>query len=558
MNILYDYIANLLSPKVGLTATDLLEFLETPSIERGDVSLPCFRLSKNMHLPPAVIAEQLATELNDKNIVKIEAVGGFLNFTFDPKFVAEQLMTNLHIEQEQISSTSGMQGKTVLIEHTSINPNASPHIGRARNALIADSLVRIFRFLGWRTDTHYFVNDVGKQIAMLVYATRDRTNVTFDDLLQIYIDINEKAKNDPQIEQEVFAYLRKFENGDAQVIAEFDRIVSTCIRGQTAIFSELGISWDHFDYESRYIHQHITDQVLAELKKSPKLFEDEHGRLVLDQHGEKIGIEDPMLVVTRQDKTSLYALRDICYSLNKARSGADRNLLVLGEDQKVYFQQISAAMRLLGAQPAEVVHYSFVLLPDGKMSTRQGNVVLLSDFMREITNKANDVIREKRGISDVSKAKIVGYGALKYSILKSSPEKNVLFDWENALNFSGDSSLYAQYNYARIQSILAKASCDFSSPAYARLISDSELALIKQLYNFENTLYLAYRNLNPSVLTNYLFNLTSKFSQFYTAENILNLDDQELKIARLALISKTATVIKNSLALLGIEVTNQL
>jgi len=558
MNILYDYIADLLSKQKGLDKAQVMEFLETPANERGDVSLPCFRFSKEMHLAPNAIAERFAEGLSDPNIVKIESVGGFLNFTFTPEFVAKQMMDNLVISQEQISATSGMKGKTVLIEHTSINPNASPHIGRARNALIADSLVRIFRFLGWKTDTHYFVNDVGKQIAMLVYATRDKPNVTFDELLQIYIDVNEQAKENPQIEQEVFAYLSKFESGDSEVISAFNRIVSTCIKGQTAIFAELGITWDHFDYESRYIHEHITDKVLAELKTKPQLFEDENGRLVLDQRGEKIGIDEPMLVVTRQDKTSLYALRDICYSLDKARQRTDRNILVLGEDQKVYFQQIASAMRLLGEEPAEVVHYSFVLLPDGKMSTRKGTVVLLSDFMREIVAKADEIIKEKRGISDIEKAKIVGYGALKYSILKSSPEKNVLFDWNTALNFNGDSSLYSQYNYARIQSILAKSDCDFSDANFALLTSPTELALIKQLYGFESMLYATYRNLNPSMLTNYLFSLTTKFSQFYSTESILNTPDAELKRARLSLIDKTAQVIKNCLNLLGIDTVNQL
>lgn len=558
MNILYDYIASLLADQKGLDKAEVLSYLETPNQEMGDVALPCFKYSKTMHQSPMAIAQNLSEGLTDPNILKIESVGGFLNFTFEPKFVAQSLMNDLRITQTEIAQNSGMLDKTVLFEHTSINPNASPHIGRARNALIADSLVRIFRFLGWKTDTHYFVNDVGKQIAMLVYATKDIKNVEFNDLLQIYIDINEQAKTNPEIEQQVFEYLNKFENGDEQVIAEFNKIVSTCIKGQTAIFDELGIKWDHFDYESKYIHQHITDQVLNELKKSPKLFEDENGRLVLDQRGEDIGIEEPMLVVTRQDKTSLYALRDICYSLDKARSGADRNILVLGEDQKVYFQQISAAMKLLGAEPAEVVHYSFVLLPDGKMSTRQGTVVLLADFMSEITQKSNEIIQEKRGISDIEKAKVVGYGALKYSILKSSPEKNVLFDWANALNFNGDSSLYSQYNYARIQSILAKADCEYSTVDYSLLTQPSEIALIKQLYNFESMLHTAYRNLNPSILTNYVFSLTTKFSQFYSTQNILNAEDIELKKARLNLIQKTAIAIKNTLYLLGIEVVNQL
>lgn len=559
MEILFDYVAKLVANNSQLNFDEIRTNLEIPNANiGGDVALPCFKFAKALRLAPVAIAEQIASSIKDENLEKVENVNGFLNFTFKPDFLAYTLLDNALLEQNEISEHNGMKNKTILIEHTSINPNASPHIGRARNALIADSLVRVFKFLGWKTDIHYFVNDVGKQIAMLVYATKDKKDINFNDLLQIYIDVNEQAKINPEIENAVFEYLNKFESGDEQVIAEFERIVNTCIKGQTAIFDELGIKWDSFDYESRYIHQHLTEKVLDELKKSPKLFEDKDGRYVLDQHGENIGIEEPMLVLTRNDKTSLYPLRDICYSMDKAKAGTDRNLLVLGEDQKVYFQQISAAMRLLGAEPAEVVHYSFVLLPDGKMSTRRGTVVLLEDFMREATAKADEAISERRGDSDIEKAKKVGYGALKYSILKCSPEKNVLFDWANALNFNGDSSVFAQYNYARIQSILQKADMDYNNAKHSLLTRETEIALIKEVSRFESVVLSVYRNLNPSILANYIFNLTSKFSQFYAAESILNIEDAELKKARLSLISKVATALKNGLYLLGIDIVESL
>lgn len=558
MNILFDYVADLIAGVSTLDRAEIRDNLEAPKANMGDVALPCFKFAKNLHRAPIDIADELATNLANENIEKIESINGFLNITFKPEFLAKTLLENVRLDSESITAANGMAGKTVLIEHTSINPNASPHIGRARNALIGDSLVRVFRFLGWKTDVHYFVNDVGKQIAMLVYATRDKAEVNFNDLLQIYIDINEQLKTHPEIETAVFEILAKFEHGDSDTIAAFRRIVDTCIKGQTAIFAELGIYWDKFDYESRYIHEHITDKVLNELRKSPTLFEAPDGRLVLDQHGENIGIQDPMLVVTRNDKTSLYALRDICYSIDKANSGADRNLMVLGEDQKVYFQQIAAALRLLGSQPAEVVHYSFVLLPDGKMSTRQGNVVLLEDFMAEAAAKANEAITARRGAPDTEKAKVVGYGAIKYSILKCSPEKNVLFDWDTALNFNGDSSVYAQYNYARIQSILEKADIDYQNADYSLLVAPEESALIKEIANFESVVLNVYRNLNPAPLANYVFNLTSKFSQFYTNHKILGIDDTALAAARLNLIDKTATAIKNALYLLGIDTVDQL
>ncbi len=558
MSILFKYVAKLIEKASDLEASKIESMLEEPSNGFADVALPCFRLAKELKKAPAMIACELAEKITDPSLKSIEAVNGYLNLTFEPAFLARTLMDSARLDSDSIAEVNGMKGKTVLIEHTSINPNASPHIGRARNSLIGDSLVRVFKFLGWKTDVHYFVNDVGKQIAMLVYATRDRPNVEFSDLLQIYIDINEELKTRPEIEDEVFALLNRFESGDADTITAFKRIVSTCIKGQTAIFAQLGIFWDKFDYESRYIHEHITDKVLEKLKKSPKLFEAEDGRLVLDQHGEEIGIQDPMLVVTRSDKTSLYALRDICYTLDKAHSGADRDLLVLGEDQKVYFQQIAAAIRLLGSTPPEVVHYSFVLLPEGKMSTRAGNVVLLEDFMREAVQKADSALIERRGTSDPEKAKVVGYGAIKYSILRCGPEKNVLFDWENALNFNGDSSVYAQYNYARIQSVLEKADVDYSRPDFSLLVASEEVALIKEIARFEAVVLSVYEHLNPSILCNYVFGLTSKFSQFYTNHKILGIENRDLMVARLALISKTAEAIKNALYLLGIDTVNQL
>ncbi len=558
MSILFDYVAKMIENAGGLEASKIVSMLEEPNNGFADVALPCFRLAKELKKAPAMIAGELAEKISDPSLKSIEAVNGYINFTFEPAFLACTLLDNVRLDSETIAAANGMRDKTVLIEHTSINPNASPHIGRARNSLIGDSLVRVFRFLGWKTDVHYFVNDVGKQIAMLVYATRDRENIEFSDLLKIYIDINDKLKDYPEIEDEIFALLNRFENGDEATIAAFRRIVDICIKGQTAIFAQLGIFWDKFDYESRYIHEHITDKVLTELKKSPKLFEAEDGRLVLDQHGEEIGIQDPMLVVTRSDKTSLYALRDICYTLDKANSGADRDLLVLGEDQKVYFQQIAAAITLLGSTPPEVVHYSFVLLPEGKMSTRAGNVVLLEDFMREATLKADTALIERRGASDPEKAKIVGFGAIKYSILRCGPEKNVLFDWDTALNFNGDSSVYAQYNYARIQSVLEKADIDYSSPDYSLLVTPEEVALIKEIARFESVVLSVYKHLNPSILCNYVFNLTTKFSQFYTNHKILGIENRDLMAARLALIYKTAIAIKNALYLLGIDTVNQL
>ena len=164
-------------------------------------------------------------------------------------------------------------------------------------------------------------------------------------------------------------------------------------------------------------------------------------------------MKSPVLVLTRADKTSLYPLRDIAYHLDKKKIP---NVVILGEDQKLYHQQIRAVLKLLKHEIPKVVHYSFVLLQEGKMSTRKGNLVLLEEFMKEALNKAKAEIRKRHGKVKEENAKKIAYGAIKYAILKVSPEKNVTFNWEQALNFEGDSGPYLQYAYARICSILRK------------------------------------------------------------------------------------------------------
>ena len=250
----------------------------------------------------------------------------------------------------------------------------------------------------------------------------------------------------------MFDNLYKLENGDKETIQKFRNIVETCIEGQKEIFGKLGI---HYDYFINLFFPHFiniingkVDEVLEKLKDTGKLFEAEDGRLAINQEEYHLPMKSPVLVVTRADKTSLYPLRDIAYSIYKAERNTDKNVMILGEDQKLYFQQISAALDLLGYKTAQVIHYSFVLLPSGKMSTRNGTVVLLEDFMKEILEKTKqELAKRNEGNIDEEKAKKIAYGAVKYTILKGSCEKNVTFDLEKALSFDGDTSLYIQYNY---------------------------------------------------------------------------------------------------------------
>lgn len=531
--------------------------VQTPSnVDFGDFSIPCFAFAKILKMSPKDIALKLVDNFSLESVDHTEAVNGYFNVFLSKQFLFSKTLNEINNTENYGSSKSG-KGKSMLIEHTSINPNASPHIGRARNALIGDALTNLFKYEGYEVDVHYFVNDIGKQIAMVVLAVEDKEDIEFDDLLDLYVKIYSEIKDNPELEQKVFNLLNELENGNEEVKDKFKHVVNICLKGQVEILNELGIFYDHFDYESDYISNGRVKEILNDLQKTGYLFEDETGRLVLDEYEYNIPLENPYLVLTRQDKTSLYPLRDIAYTIDKVETKADKNLVVLGEDQKTYFQQVAAALKMLGYTPPESIHYSFVLLSDGKMSTRQGKVVLLKDFMVEALQKALGSLKERYEDVDEGEAKKIAYGSVKYAILKSSNDKNVIFDWENALSFEGESSLYIQYNYARIMSLLSKAKIT-ENIDFSLLNNTLEYEIIKKLTEFKDVIAKAVANLSVSGIASYIYSLTKIFSKYYHDYKIIDDTNPELSNARLYLVKAISRVIKNGLNILGIEVLDKI
>lgn len=550
--------------QIATVISELLEIdenlieVQTPSnVEFGDFSVPCFAFAKVLRKSPQSIAQFLVEHFSMEDIEKTVAVNGYFNIFLAKAQLFFNVLNTINNGTNYGSSHSGV-GKTALIEHTSINPNASPHIGRARNALIGDAIAKLFKFEDYSVDVRYFVNDIGKQIAMLVLATEGKENIKFEDLLNLYVQVYNNLKEHPEFEQKVFALLNELENGNPEVATKFKHIVDICLEGLLAIFNELGIFYDHYDYESDYIVSGRIKELLNELSATGHLFEDETGRLVIDQNGYGLSLENPYLVVTRQDKTSLYPLRDIAYTIDKVNHNVDRNIVVLGEDQYTYFQQISVALKMLGYTAPQLICYSFVLLADGKMSTRQGKVVLLTDFMQEALQKVSDSLASRYGKVDIEKAKKIAYGAVKYAMLKTSNERNVVFDWENVLNFEGDSSLYIQYNYARIMSMLRKMNINTDLIEVSLLTETSEYELIKKLSEFPEVISKSMNSLSVNGIASYVYSLTKLFSKYYHDFKIIDENNLKLSNTRLYLVKAISITIKNGLAILGIDILDQI
>jgi arginyl-tRNA synthetase len=545
-------VTALLTKKTKLPLKEIENILEIPpNLEMGDYAFPTFILSKKLKKPPTEIALELSRELSKKlpkEINKIENKGPYINFFIDKKIVIKEVIS------KAIESNYG-QGKEkqkILLEHTSINPNASPHVGRARNSIIGDSIYRILTFRGNKVERHYYVNDVSKQIAIL--SLNFKKTDKFEDMLKRYVEITKKIEANPELEKQVFELLEKFENKDKKTVALFKKIVDICIKGQKEIFNEFDIHFDHFDYESRYVGE-SSKKLLKKLEKTGKLFTDKENRIVLDQKNTHLirKMRTPVFVLARSNGTGLYGLRDIAYTIDKSKFG--KNIIVLGEDQKLYFEQISEVMKLLGYEIPKVVHYSFVLIQEGKeikkMSTRRGELVLLEEFFDEAIKKAEKEIKKRKTKGD---AKKIAIAAIKYAMLRNDNDKNIIFSWDQSLNFEGESGPYLQYSYARASSILKKSK-NKSKLKIPDKFSKSEIELAKKIAEFPAIVEKASTKLSPNLIANYSFQLAQIFNEFYHANKVIG---DENEIFRLKLVEAFRNTIKNSLYLLGIEVMEKM
>ncbi|MCD6547706.1 MAG: arginine--tRNA ligase [Nanoarchaeota archaeon] len=532
--------------KVGIKK---IKLEKPPNPKFGDISFPCFELAKGKN--PTEVAKEIAEKIKPKGLIaKVEAVGPYVNFFINnEKFCKEAI-------KQMIKKDFGKGKKKgkALVEHTSINPNASPHVGRARNAIIGDCIVRVLKFYGYDVETHYFVNDVGKQIAMLVLAAKKKKKISFDELLDMYIKINAELISNASLEKEVFELLKKLENGDEKTIKLFEKVCKIAINGQTKILNELGIKYDYFDFESKYIKSKKLKEIIEKLKKKRKIKKAKDGRLLVDLSNYNLPMREPYVAITRANGTSLYILRDIAYTIDKVKR-AKKNVVVLGEDHKLYFQQIKAILDMLGYKAPEVVHYSFVLLQTGKMSTRKGNIVLLTDFMKEAREKAkNEIIKRNPNIDEKELeklSKIIGYGALKYSILRVSPDKNVVFSWDEALNFEGESAPYIQYTYVRAKRILEKAKK--VKAGKIKFQSKHEIKLIKKMFEFPTIVENISKEYNIHALAKYAYDLANLFNNFYENVNVIKEEDKDKRYSRTLLLKAYMNLIEKVLSLLGIN-----
>jgi len=557
-------IAELISSNVELDIETIENLIEIPpKSEMGDYAFPCFQLSKVMRKAPNIIAEELKNSMCTKGFERIENLGPYLNFFLDKGVFIENTIMKVLDEGDNYGSSNIGGGKTVCVEYSSPNIAKPFHVGHLFTTAIGNALYKMFKKQGYETVGLNHLGDFGTQFGKLISAYNRWVDEValekspIDELLRIYVKFHEEAEKDSNLEYEARANFKALETGDEKATALWNRFRDLSLKEFERVYDILGVKFDSLNGEAFYNDK--MDMVVNELKEKKLLVESNGAQVVM--------LEDynmPPCIVLKGDGASIYATRDLAAAMYRKKTyNFHKCVYVVGNPQSLHFRQVFKVLELAGHEwSKDCIHVGFGLVKfaDRKLSTRNGSIVLLDDLLGEAVEKTIEVINEKNPKLENKEevAKKIGVGAIIFTYLKNSREKDIVFDWKEILSFDGETGPYVQYSYARGNRILIKGKECRGTVDYSKLSSKEEFELVKSIASFSNAISLALDKLEPSILTRYVIEVAKGFNKFYNAHSVLNLKDENLKATRLSLVKATLQVIKNGLELLGINIVEEM
>ena len=573
----------------GMDANEkMLQLQKTRSEFEGNLTLVVFPFVKAAKKSPEQTAQELGEYLvaNCEAISKFNVVKGFLNLSISDEAwlnLLKDIDENGHYGEKVANEDASL----VMIEYSSPNTNKPLHLGHVRNNLLGWSLAQIMQANGNKVVKTNIVNDRGIHICKSMLAWLKWGNgetpetsgkkgdhligdyyVAFDkhyrdeikDLVAQGMD-EEQAKQEAPLIKEAHEMLVKWENNDPEVRALWEKMNNWVYAGFDETYKKMGVSFDKIYYESQ---TYLKGKAKVEEGLAKGLFErHEDNSVWADLTNE--GLDQKLLL--RSDGTSVYMTQDIGTAEMRFQDyPIDKMIYVVGNEQNYHFQVLSILLDRLGFKwGKELVHFSYgmVELPNGKMKSREGTVVDADDLMELMVEDAYKTSMELGKFDDMTEeerreiARVVGMGALKYFILKVDARKNMLFNPEESIDFNGNTGPFIQYTYARIRSILRKAP-SMTSLSSTTSLSSKEVELIQKMSEYGAAVEQAGKDYSPSGIANYCYELTKVFNQFYHDYSILNEPDEQKKAVRLMLAKNVAKILKNGMALLGIEVPERM
>lgn len=558
-NMIYDALNN-----NDINLDEIKEKIEVPKDKQnGDFSYPCFNLAKILRNSPVNIANNIKENMTiDSSISKVEVVNGFLNFYLDSNNIVNDVLSKIVSQKEKYGSTKEGEGINIIVEYSSPNIAKPFHLGHFRNTVLGKALYDLYETLGYNVTGINHLGDWGRQFGILIEGyKRFKDEYNFDKnpleaLSDIYVRINKIAKEDEVVMNQARENFKKLEQGDEELTKLWKYFREVSLKEYKRIYDLLGSRFDSYNGEAFYNDK--MDEVVEILDKKGVLKDSQGAKVV------EVGDNMPPCIVLKSNGSTIYATRDLAAILYRARTyDFTKCIYITATEQILHFKQVFEVAKYLVDEKYQkgLVHvaYGMIRLKTGKMSTREGNVIYINDLIEEAISKAKEILVAKNpdldNIDEVSKK--IGLGALIFNYLKTTKNREIIFDLDDSLRFDGETGPYVQYTYVRTKSILEKVGFNIeeidNNVDYTLLKEKQEIDLIKELEKFEAIIRKAANEYEPSVLARYLIDVSVAFSRFYNECSVANISDENLKQARCVLVYATSLVIKKGLSILGIE-----
>lgn len=561
-NPFVEEIAQQVAHATDLETNDVVAMMETPpKPEMGDYAFPCFTLAKTFRKAPNVIAQELAEKIQTGDrIAQAKPIGPYLNFFVRKSSFVEETLTQVLHQGVAFGHSDEGQGKTVVIDFS--HPNIAKPFGihHLRSTVIGNSLRNIHRALGYDVVGVNHLGDWGSQFAKLILAWNYwgegelTTDITIQKLLELYIRIHEEIEDNPKLEDEAREWFRRLEAGDEEAVRMWKICVDVSFKEFDRVYHMLGIGFESIAGESFY-----QDKMAGTIERlrEKNLLKKSEGATIVDL--EKW--EMPPLIALRSDDATLYGTRDLAAAEYRWETYKFEKLLyVVDVAQSLHFKQLFKVLELMQYEwvdkCAHVVFGRLNFKGGGGASTRKGNVVFLEDVLNRAIELAREIMAEKNpDLEDGEQiAQDVGIGAVIFADLDSRRARDIVFDWEEVLNFNGETGPYVQYTHARYCSLLRRyegvlppEDIDFE-----KLGEAETLEVVKCLERYPKQIQKAADEHEPSTVANYLIELCTVANRFYNAHQVIS-DDEAVTKSRVALVYAIKTVLASGLALLGMK-----